>query len=333
MLNGLDIENPPDKAVSYCAMTILLQAQNLSRHFGPNAAVRDIDITVKRGEILGFLGPNGAGKSTTMKMLSGNLAPDQGEIQINGFDLLSQPRQAKAQLGYLPENPPLYRELTVDEYLKHCARLNRLSGKALRSAVDQVIERCGLGEVRRRLISQLSKGYQQRTGIAQAIVHSPAVVILDEPTSGLDPVQIRQIRELIREIANAHSVILSTHILPEVEMLCDRVQIISKGQVVFADSLDALHQQRQQSRLKIRLSQPPPLSELQSLPGVLSVAPLSTGQFRLVYQPEQDPTDLLLSRAVTEQWRLQELIREQDSLEEIFMQLINTDSHQAEELN
>ncbi|MDO8826084.1 ABC transporter ATP-binding protein [Methylophaga sp.] len=311
-------------------MTILLEAQNLSRFFGPNLAVQNIDITVKRGEILGFLGPNGAGKSTTMKMLSGNLAPDNGEIRINGFDLLSQPKQAKAQLGYLPENPPLYRELTVSEYLQHCARLNRLKGKSLKSAVDTVIERCGLGEVRRRLIGQLSKGYQQRTGIAQAIVHSPAVVILDEPTSGLDPLQIRQIRDLIREIANEHSVILSTHILPEVEMLCDRVQIISKGQVVFADSLTALHQQRQNSRLRISFANPPPVYEIQSLQHVASVEVLSAQQLRILYHPENDPTENLLSHAVTKHWQLQELVREQDSLEDIFMQLINIDTAAAE---
>lgn len=306
-------------------MTILLEAQNLSRYFGPNVAVQNIDITVKRGEILGFLGPNGAGKSTTMKMLSGNLAPDQGEIRINGFDLLAQPKQAKAQLGYLPENPPLYRELTVSEYLQHCARLNGLKGTPLNLAVATVIERCGLGEVSRRLIGQLSKGYQQRTGIAQAIVHTPAVVILDEPTSGLDPQQIRQIRELIREIANQHSVILSTHILPEVEMLCDRVQIISKGQVMFADSLEALHQQRHNSSLKITLLNPPPLSELQSLPDVSSVELVSTNQFRIFFKPGSNPTEVLLSNAVSKQWQLQELLVEQDSLEDIFMQLINSD--------
>ncbi|ODN67334.1 ABC transporter ATP-binding protein [Methylophaga muralis] len=314
-------------------MTILLEAQNLSRFFGPNIAVQNIDITVKRGEILGFLGPNGAGKSTTMKMLSGNLAPDNGEIRINGFDLLTQPKQAKAQLGYLPENPPLYRELTVGEYLKHCARLNRLKGKALKSAVDTVIDRCGLGEVQRRLIGQLSKGYQQRTGIAQAIVHSPAVVILDEPTSGLDPVQIRQIRELIREIANEHSVILSTHILPEVEMLCDRVQIISKGQVIFADSLAALHQQRLSSRLRISFANPPPIAEIQSLEHVASVEVLSSQQFRILYHPENDPTESLLIQAVSKQWQLQELVREQDSLEDIFMQLINFDTAAVETIN
>lgn len=314
-------------------MTILLEAQNLSRHFGPNVAVQNIDITVKRGEILGFLGPNGAGKSTTMKILSGNLAPDKGEIRINGFDLLSQPKQAKAQLGYLPENPPLYRELTVSEYLQHCARLNQLKGKPLKSAVETVIERCGLGDVRRRLIGQLSKGYQQRTGIAQAIVHNPAVVILDEPTSGLDPLQIRQIRELIREIANEHSVILSTHILPEVEMLCDRVQIISKGQVVFADSLMALHQQRHNSSLRITLSNPPPLTELQALPNVSSVEIVSPQQFRILYHLEQDPTESLLANAVSKQWQLQELVREQDSLEDIFMHLIKDDAPIAEVKN
>ncbi|WP_292756155.1 ABC transporter ATP-binding protein [Methylophaga sp. UBA2689] len=314
-------------------MTILLEAQNLSRYFGPNVAVQNIDITVKRGEILGFLGPNGAGKSTTMKMLSGNLAPDKGEIHINGFDLLSQPKQAKAQLGYLPENPPLYRELTVIEYLQHCARLNQLRGKQLKSAVATVIERCGLGDVQRRLIGQLSKGYQQRTGIAQAIVHNPAVVIFDEPTSGLDPLQIRQIRELIRELANEHSVILSTHILPEVEMLCDRVQIISKGQVMFADSLKALHQQRLNSSLKITLAAPPELNELQTLMNVSTVEAISANQFRIIYHPEQDPTENLIASAVSKHWQLQELVREQDSLEDIFMHLIKDDSPLAEVKN
>ncbi|MBL1457102.1 MAG: ABC transporter ATP-binding protein [Methylophaga sp.] len=314
-------------------MTILLEAQNLSRYFGPNVAVQNIDITVKRGEILGFLGPNGAGKSTTMKMLSGNLAPDKGEIHINGFDLLSQPKQAKAQLGYLPENPPLYRELTVNEYLQHCARLNQLRGKQLKSAVATVIERCGLGDVQRRLIGQLSKGYQQRTGIAQAIVHNPAVVIFDEPTSGLDPLQIRQIRELIRELANEHSVILSTHILPEVEMLCDRVQIISKGQVMFADSLKALHQQRLNSSLKITLAAPPELNELQTLMNVSTVEAVSANQFRIIYHPEQDPTENLIASAVSKHWQLQELVREQDSLEDIFMHLIKDDAPLAEVKN
>lgn len=307
-------------------MTILLEARNLSRHYGATIAVQQINITVKRGEILGFLGPNGAGKSTTMNMLSGNLAPSRGEIRINGFDLFSNPKAAKAQLGYLPETPPLYRELTVSEYLYHCGRLNGLRGKPLKTAVDVVVEQCGLGDVSRRLIGQLSKGYQQRTGIAQAVVHRPAVVILDEPTSALDPVQIRQIRELIREIANEHSVILSTHILPEVEMLCDQVQIISKGEVVFADSLEALHQKRRNNSLKVTMLNPPPIAMLSALPGVTAIEQLSAQQVRLHYTTENAPTQQLLAAAVNGQWQLQELIHEQDSLEDIFMELINSEA-------
>lgn len=307
-------------------MTILLEARNLSRQYGSTIAVQQINITVKRGEILGFLGPNGAGKSTTMNMLSGNLAPSRGEIRINGVDLFSDPKSAKAQLGYLPETPPLYRELTVSEYLQHCARLNGLRGKPLKTAVDLVVERCGLGDVSRRLIGQLSKGYQQRTGIAQAIVHRPAVVILDEPTSGLDPLQIRQIRDLIREIANEHSVILSTHILPEVDMLCDQVQIISKGKVVFADSLEALHQQRRNNSLKVTMLNPPPAAMLTALPGVTAIEQLSAQQIRLHYMATNAPTQQLLAAAVNGQWQLQELIHEQDSLEDIFMELINSEA-------
>lgn len=309
-------------------MTILLEARNLSRQYGPTMAVQQINITVRRGEILGFLGPNGAGKSTTMNMLSGNLAPSRGEVRINGVDLFSAPKSAKAQLGYLPETPPLYRELTVSEYLHHCARLNGLRGKPLKTAVALVVERCGLGEVSRRLIGQLSKGYQQRTGIAQAIVHRPAVVILDEPTSALDPVQIRQIRELIREIANEHSVILSTHILPEVDMLCDQVQIISKGKVIFADSLEALHQKRRNNSLKVTMLNPPPTAILSAIPGVTAIEQLSAQQVRLHYLAENTPTQQLLAAAVNGQWQLQELIHEQDSLEDIFMELINSEAQQ-----
>ena len=196
----------------------LLTAENLNRRFGLQTAVQSVSFSVRQGEVLGFLGPNGAGKSTTMKMLTGNLAPDSGKILINGIDLLADPKAAKRHIGYLPENPPLYKELTVREFLIFCARLHGLSKKQLLSAVNDVINRCGLETVQQRLIGQLSKGYQQRCGIAQAIIHQPQVVILDEPTSGLDPIQIQQIRQLIRDIAHQHSVILSTHILPEVEI-------------------------------------------------------------------------------------------------------------------
>ena len=221
---------------------ITISARGLCRNFGIHAAVREVNLELRRGEVLGFLGPNGAGKTTTMRMLTGNLAPSAGSIEICGIDLLDQPRDAKAHIGYLPETPPLYRELTVDEYLRLAARLHRIASASIRSALDATKQRCGLGDTGKRLIGSLSKGYQQRVGIAQAIIHNPDVVILDEPTVGLDPNQMREIRTLIRELGAERSVILSTHILPEVESVCDRVQIMHQGRMVFNDTIAGLKQ-------------------------------------------------------------------------------------------
>ena len=204
----------------------------------------EINLELRRGEVLGFLGPNGAGKTTTMRMLTGNLAPSAGSVEICGIDLLDRPRDAKARIGYLPETPPLYRELTVDEYLRLAARLHRVSNADLRTALAVAKQRCGLNDVGRQLIGSLSKGYQQRVGIAQAIIHNPDVVILDEPTVGLDPNQMREIRTLIRELGAERSVILSTHILSEVESVCDRVQIMHQGRMVFNDSVIGLKQKQ-----------------------------------------------------------------------------------------
>lgn len=306
--------------------TPLLSAQSLSHNYGSQLAVNNVSFDIYKGEVLGFLGPNGAGKSTTMKMLSGNLAPNTGQITINGYDLLSQPKQAKTHLGYLPEQPPLYKELTVKEFLIFCAKINQIPSSNIPSAVNTAIERCGLSDMTKRLIGNLSKGYQQRVGIAQAIIHTPAVVILDEPTSGLDPIQIREIRHLIRDIATEHSVILSTHILPEVQMLCDRVQIMSHGNLIFNDTIAGLNQQRQASNLLCILLSPPPLTELQTISGVIAVDLLTPTEFRLHYQPELNPTAELLSRAVTQQWQLTELMPEQHSLEDVFMNIIQQES-------
>ena len=222
---------------------VTLEAQGLTRRYGDHTAVDGINLSLKRGEVLGFLGPNGAGKSTTMQMLTGNLAPTAGEVHVCGIDLIDRPVDAKARIGYLPEAPPLYREQQVEEFLQFVARLHRVPRAARAGAVQRAIERCGLGDVRRKLIGTLSKGYQQRVGIAQAIVHEPDVIVLDEPTVGLDPNQIRDIRRLIRELGNAHSVILSTHILPEVEAICDNVSIMHRGRFVFSGSLAALKSQ------------------------------------------------------------------------------------------
>jgi ABC-2 type transport system ATP-binding protein len=195
-------------------MPSLISVNNLVRYYGNHCAVDNISFELAVGDILGFLGPNGAGKSTTMQMLSGNLAPSEGGISINGIDLLDNPKAAKAAIGYLPETPPIYKEMTVDEYLNYCAKLHRISSDAITDAVALAKTRCGLTETGQRLIANLSKGYQQRVGIAQAILHSPEVIILDEPTVGLDPNQIREIRALIAELGKEHGIILCTHILP-----------------------------------------------------------------------------------------------------------------------
>jgi len=301
--------------------TILVSVQHLYRHYGHLEAVHDVSFELAPGEVLGFLGPNGAGKSTTMQILTGNLAPSAGRILINGIDLIEQPRQAKALIGYLPEQPPLYRELTVDEYLEFCARLNRIPRERIRPAMDRAKQRCGLEEVGRRLINNLSKGYQQRVGIAQAIIHTPDVVVLDEPTVGLDPIQIREIRQLIRDLGREHGVILSTHILPEVQMTCDRVQIINRGQLVFDDSIANLNQRMDTRSLLLGLSRPPAQAELAAIEGVTGVDILARDRFRIHHAPGTELAERLARLAVEQDWGLVELTPEHKSLEQIFVEI------------
>src|SRR3989344_7936026 len=262
----------------------LVEIKNLSRFYGALQAVRDVSFTIRQGEVLGFLGPNGAGKTTTMQIISGNLAPSGGSVTIAGHDLLEDPRAAKSQIGYLPEQPPLYRELTVDEYLDYCAALNQVPRAQRVSARDNAKERCGLHDTGRRLIGNLTKGYQQRVGIAQAIIHLPPVVILDEPTVGLDPIQIREIRLLIRELGEEHGVILSTHILPEVQTTCDRVQIINNGELVLSESIDGLEKHMKSASLTVAFHRVPALEILEKVPGVNSVQPETNGRLRIFHE-------------------------------------------------
>jgi len=298
-----------------------LSARGLTRTFGNHIAVNDITLELRRGEVLGFLGPNGAGKTTTMHMLTGNLAPSRGEISICGIDLLESPSAAKARIGYLPEVPPLYRELTVNEYLQLAAKLHRVPRARRADAVASARSRCGLADSGAKLIGTLSKGYQQRVGIAQAIVHSPDVVVLDEPTIGLDPNQMRDIRVLIRELGGAHSVILSTHILPEVEAVCDRVQIMHHGELVYGDTIAALKQFESGATLLVGLRRPPPPAELAALPGVAAAEAVEPTLYRVQIAAGADPTDALVKAAAARDWGLYQLKPAQTTLEDVFVHL------------
>jgi ABC-2 type transport system ATP-binding protein len=299
----------------------LVEIRNLSRFYGALQAVKDVSFTIRQGEVLGFLGPNGAGKTTTMQIISGNLAPSGGSVTIAGHDLLEDPRAAKSQIGYLPEQPPLYRELTVDEYLDYCAALNHVPRAQRAQARDNAKERCGLHGVGRRLIGNLSKGFQQRVGIAQAIIHLPPVVILDEPTVGLDPIQIREIRTLIRELGKEHGVILSTHILPEVQTTCDRVQIINKGELVLNESIEGMEHHMKSASLTVAFRHPPAQETLEKLPGVKSVRPETDGRMHVFHEAGQNPTDTILRLAVENSWGLYEIRPGRLSLEQVFLEL------------
>lgn len=303
------------------ASELTVSARGLSRHYGKHAAVRRLDLEVRQGEVLGLLGPNGAGKTTTMQMLTGNLAPSAGEILICGIDLLEQPVAAKARIGYLPETPPLYRELNVAEYLRLAARLHRIPRSRCNSTVARAMERCGITDVAKKLIGTLSKGYQQRVGIAQAIVHEPDLIILDEPTVGLDPNQILDIRALIRELGRAHSVILSTHILTEVEAVCDRVQILHHGEMVFSNTIAGLREFQRGRTVTISLHRPPSIETLRGIEGVSTVEDGGNGRFLIRFAPDCDPTANLVARAGAEDWGLHQLTPAQTSLEDVFVHL------------
>ena len=295
----------------------LLHAENLGKDYDGTSVVSDYALTLQRGEILGLLGPNGAGKSTTLRMLSGTLAPSSGKILINDIDLLEHPGRAKQNLGYLPDMPPLYPDLTVREYLDFCARLRGIQKAQSRQAIETALQRCSLDDVANRLIAQMSMGYRQRIGIAQAIIHEPHVIILDEPTVGLDPAQITAIRELIRSLAQDHAVLLSSHILSEVETVCTRVQIINAGRIVHEQALD-------QSRplgmnFELFFAQPPSCADIESLTGVVSVLEHDPGFFRVELENDDEALAELTRQAVSQGWQMQEMKRSRESLEQVFM--------------
>lgn len=303
------------------APEITLSARNLTRRFGNREIIRDVSLELKLGEVLGLLGHNGAGKTTTMQMLTGCLSPNSGSIEICGIDLARQPTLAKAQLGYLPESPPLYREFSVNDYLTFAARLRGIKPAEISEALAQTKQCCGLEAVSKKIIGTLSKGYQQRVGIAQAIIHQPAVIVLDEPTVGLDPSQILDIRNLIRELGTNHSVILSTHLLSEVQSICNRVEIMQHGKLIYGDTSARMQQYGQASGFIVSLRNPPPLSALQNLGGVTQVEQLSDTQFRVSHTPQKNPSAELLNLATQQNWQLEQLTPLQATLEEVFIKI------------
>ena len=302
----------------------VIRAERLERRYGRLRAVAGLSLGVKHGEVLALLGPNGAGKTTTLSMLTGNLAPHSGRVLIAGHDLAESPRQAKRALGYLPEVPPLYPELTVTEYLRFCARLHGLGRKEARAAAAEACTRCGLEEVASRITGHLSKGYQQRLGIAQAIVHHPEVIVLDEPTVGLDPVQIRSTLALIRDLSADAAVIVSTHLLNEAATVASRVAIMAHGRIIHETSGDTGAE-----RLRIECARPPARERLARIKGITTVNTAAPGVFILELSGGKDPRPDLLAAAVDENWGLTAMAPVHTSLEDTFLEAMGTRPEEA----
>jgi len=304
----------------------VIEVSGVTKKYGERAAVDGVGFTVSRGEILGFLGPNGAGKTTTMRILTGYVPPTSGTARVAGFDVQQNPIEAKRRIGYLPEHPPLYTDMLVRPFLRFVATIRDVPRKEINTRVDRAIDRCGLIPVADRLIGHLSKGYQQRVGLAQAILHDPDVLILDEPMVGLDPAQIIDIRQLIKSFAGAHTVILSTHILAEVTMTCNRVLIINEGKIAADETLEQLAARGERTRrVTLRLARPGDGVEgpLRAIPGVLSVSrdDGQEGAFVVETEGSRDLSEQIAHAVVTHGWGLLEMRPVTRSLEDIYIRI------------
>ncbi|QJW90991.1 gliding motility-associated ABC transporter ATP-binding subunit GldA [Spirosoma taeanense] len=301
-----------------------IRVQNLTKEYGPQRAVNQISLTVQPGEIVGFLGPNGAGKSTTMKIATGYLPPTEGTVEVNGFDVQTQPMDVRRSVGYLPEHNPLYLDLYVKEYLRFAGSLHGLRGADLSRRIADIIELVSLGREQHKRVGQLSKGYRQRVGLAQALLHNPPVLILDEPTTGLDPNQLTEIRQVIRDAGRDKTVLFSTHIMQEVEAVCDRVVIINRGQLVADGPLSQLRTASAGegvvvvAEFETELTAPEVLA---TLPGVERVEPLGKGQYRITAGPATDLRAAIFRLAADQNLTLVGLRQQENSLEGIFKEL------------
>jgi len=301
----------------------MIEVRHLSKSYGERQAVTDLSFSIKKGEVVGFLGPNGAGKSTTMKIITGFMAPSSGHAQVCGFDVFENPMEVKKRIGYLPETPPLYTDMYVQDYLRFVAELKQVEKLKINSLIDRALEKTQLTAVRHRLIRNLSKGFKQRVGIAQALVSDPEVLILDEPTVGLDPKQVAEIRDLIRELRGEHTIILSTHILPEVQAACDKVIIINEGRIVAQDSIENIGKLNHDSLvLNVKTRRPQNLTaQLRALNGVEQVEEIAPGEYRLHLGNDETAIEAIATEIIKSGAGLRELSPTRSNLEDIFLKL------------
>ncbi len=305
----------------------MIKVENLTKRYAGQTAIQDLNFEVGKGEIMGFLGPNGAGKSTTMRILSSFMPATSGRASVAGFDIFEQSLQARSHLGYMPENVPLYAEMRVNEYLDYRAALKGVPHRRIAERVGDVKELCGLKEVEKKLISTLSKGYRQRVGLADALVHEPDLLILDEPTSGLDPNQIRQVRDLIKNLGKQHTILLSTHILPEVEMTCSRVIIINRGRIEVCDTPENLLGQIRTAGgilLEAKVGADNGAEELRKIPGVRDVTTTDDGNwkiFSLRVESGADVREEVFRLATERRWTVRELSQRKATLEDVFVEI------------
>jgi len=309
----------------------MIKVEQLTKKYAGVTGIDQISFEVGKGEIVGFLGPNGAGKTTTMRILASYMPASSGRATVAGFDVFSESLKARRHLGYLPENVPLYHDMRVNEYLRYRGALKALSGKRLKNRIGIIKELCGLREVGRKKIAGLSKGFRQRVGLAEAMIHEPDLLILDEPTIGLDPNQIRQVRELIKSLGERHTILLSTHILSEVEATCSRVIIINRGRIEASDTPENLVNQLRTSgllRLEVKCASEDPVSYLSEVSGVREVRTVSEGEWRcceIRIEANTDPREQIFRLAVQRQWVIRELSKERATLEDAFVELTHTD--------
>ncbi len=309
----------------------MIKVENLTKRYAGVTAIKDLNFEVEKGEIVGFLGPNGAGKSTTMRILTGYLPATSGRASIAGYDIFEKSIEARRHIGYLPEHTPLYTDLRVGEYLRYRANLKGVPGSKVRERVGDVLELCSLRDRERSLIGSLSKGYRQRVGLADALVHDPDLLILDEPTIGLDPNQIRQVRELIKKLGGKRTVLISTHILPEVEIMCSRVVVIHKGEIRASDTAENLlknHRAAGRMRLEAKVGAEA-ATALSAVAGVKDVSVEADGDwsiFQMVLEANADPSEEVLRVAMSKGWPVRELTRRRPTLEDVFVELTHSDT-------